>query len=56
MIILFKLYQWRAKVIKTEREKTFWKQINELYVTEESDDEETGDMKHYCISWKSEST
>ena len=54
IIILFlKLYNRRAKALLSAKERKRWDEINECYMTEESEDEETGDVKRH-LPWESD--
>lgn len=38
----------------TEKERVYWKQINEEYMTAESSDEENGHIKCHHLPWTSD--
>ena len=49
------LYDWRLKYCKTNKEMKYWKQLDEQYMTEESDDDE-GAFRTHKPMWRSQSS
>ena len=50
----FKLYQRRGKCLESDKEKKMWRQLIEVYMTEESEDEETGAVRKHHMPWQSD--
>ena len=42
-------------MLKTEQERNYWSQLNEQYMTEESEDEESGVINQHPLTWTSDS-
>ena len=55
LFCLLKLYDRRLKHCKTNKEMKYWKQLDERYMTEESDDDEGAFRTHKPI-WRSQSS
>ena len=53
-MLLLKLYKRRAKVLLNAKERKRWAEINECYITEESEDEESGNIRQHHLPWESD--
>ena len=51
--LLIQLYLRRQKYLKGEVERKIWGGINELYMTEESDDIEGDGFRQHPLQWRS---
>ena len=54
MVSYLQLYDRRLKLCMTRKERKHWGQINDLYMSEESDDGE-GSFRVHSPSWRSQS-
>ena len=54
LIAYIQLYRRREKVIRSDEERNLWEQIDPLYMTEESSDEESESMKLHHLEWQSD--
>ena len=54
IVLLLKLYKHRAKVLLNAKERKRWAEINECYMTEESEDEESGNIRQHHVPLESD--